>query len=142
MKRSIFLGAIVLALGSCQSDKAPTQPSDSAEMVGISARLVATSALPAAARVRARLTIGSQPGAWIDTTNDKGTVIRLGKVMRGSVVTLDVQGYSVAGTDTTWKWFANKTESITGNLAWKVMETQVERLEKDLVAGPSTRTSL
>jgi uncharacterized protein (TIGR02145 family) len=125
MKRSISLGAILLALGSCQSDNAPTQPSDSAEMVGVSARLVATSALPAAARFRARLTIGSQPGTWIDTTNDKGTVIRLGKVMRGSVVTLDVQGYSVAGTDTTWKWFANKTESITGNLAWKVMETQV-----------------
>ena len=125
MKRVLSLGAILLALGSCQSDNAPTQPSTSTEMVGVSARLVSTSALPTATRFRARLTIGSQPGTWIDTTYDKGTAIRLGKVRRGSVVTLDVQGYSVQGKDSIWKWFANKSESVTGNLAWKVMETEV-----------------
>lgn len=129
MKRAISLGLFVLALGSCQSDDAPTQStSDATDQVGVLARLQSKSALPAAERFRARLTIGGVANSWTDSPYVKGKAIQLGRVARGSAIDLDVRAYTARGTDTVWKWFARKSDSAKTDLSWTVLEVQVDTL--------------
>lgn len=129
MKRAISLGLLALALGSCQSEDAGTQSLDSASsQVGVLARLEAKSALPAAERIRARLTIGATSGTWSDSAYLKGRVLHLGQVPRGSFVTLDVRAYTVRGTDTIWKWFAHRSDSVAKDLQWIVLEAEIDTL--------------
>lgn len=129
MKRALSLGVLVLALGSCETDQAPTQStSDSSNLVGVLARLESKTALPAAERLQARLTVGTDVGSWIDSAYAKGRVLRLGQVPRGSSVTLDVRAYTALGKDTTWKWFARKADTSKGDLNWIVLDAQVDTL--------------
>lgn len=132
MKRIVSLGLILLALGSCQSDNAPTQPESAADQVSVSARLVASKALPVAQRFRARMTVGDAVGEWSDAKYDKGTQLNLGKVKRGTLVVLDVRGYSLAGNDTVWKWFARASDSAKGSVLSIV--GVVEAIESPVVA--------
>jgi uncharacterized protein (TIGR02145 family) len=131
MKRILSLGSLLLALGSCQSDNAPTQTEASTDQTNVSARLVATKALPLAQSFRARMTVGDSVGEWSDAPYDKGAQLTLGKVKRGTLVVLDVRGYSVVGNDTLWKWFAHASDSAKG--AVLSIETAVEAIEPPVI---------
>lgn len=127
MKKVLSLLPILLALGSCQSDNSPTQTDPSADQIGVAARLVSTKALPQAQFFRARLTVGGGVGDWVDAAYTRGAELVLGKVKRGTIVVLDVRGYSVDGSDTLWKWFARKSDSATGSVL--TIEAEIKGVE-------------
>lgn len=131
MKRILRLGAALLALGSCQSESVPTQPEAAADQVSVSARLHASAPLPGAQRFRARLIVGDVVGPWRDTSYATDAVLNLGKVKRGTLVVLDVRGYSFSGTDTVWKWFAHKSDSAKGTIL--AIEGEVEPVAPPVV---------
>jgi len=130
LKNFAALTLATLVLGSCQTrDASPTQPSSDSE-VELAARLVAAKAPPKADRVRLRLSIGGTLGQWIDSAYTSGKEILLGRVQRGSAVTLDVRAYSLGATnkDTLWKWFARASQKADSALAIQVLEADVDTI--------------
>jgi uncharacterized protein (TIGR02145 family) len=130
MKQLVAVAFGTLLLGSCQTrDVNPTEPAHESE-VELAARLVAAKAPPSATKVRLRLTLGTTVGQWIDTPYVSGGEILLGRVQRGTEVTLDVRAYSLgaSNTDTLWKWFARASRRADAALTMQVLEAQIDTI--------------
>lgn len=124
MKHRFLLLAHLVVFASCQ--ERDSSPAAAEAGIPVSARLVATGAVPKADQVRVRLTIEGEHQPLQFHSYESGKEIVLGRAPRNAQLSFDLRAFSVAGSDTIWKWFASSSGRAESADQWTFPEAQVQ----------------
>ncbi len=107
MNRISSLALLAFLFASCQ--ERDSSPAAAEVGIPLGARLVATAPLPNADQVRVRLTIDGEDQPLQFHDYESGKQIELGRAPRNAQLSFDLRAFSVAASDTVWKWFASSS---------------------------------
>lgn len=124
MKHRLLLLASLVVFASCQ--ERDSSPAGAEAGIPLGARLVATGPLPNADQVRVRLTIDGEDQPLQFHDYQSGKQIELGRAPRNAQLSFDLRAFSVAGSDTIWKWFASSSGRADSADHWTFPVAQVQ----------------